>query len=303
MWEFLNKIFKVPIKSTGISNVKITRDSKGNWYANDRPVSDGYSYYDKGNTFQFRDGKRYLIRQTSEAKEQSQKWKNEMSRRTKENKKVDQKIANKNLYGWNTPNKTLGGFSRRRLKRNIDPSSKYNFEGAVVNFVPWLVNYGAWGNREFDSTKPEQAMWERHMGYKRDTTTMPVNGIRFMGDYKNGKTRLPNAEYTGLTKEAKKQILEDIENGDIQINYGNSWTPVKEGFLYNRAATSQYANYGIRENNNSGIYEVFDTYDFNNHWYNPNLNRPNGKQIEIRDTIHGKNADDRLYNPYIRSND
>lgn len=301
MWEFLNRLFNIPIKSTGISNVKITRNNKGKWYANGRPVSDGYSYYDKGNTFQFKDGKRYLIRQTPEAKKQSDIWIKETSKRINENKKIDQKIANKTSYGWNTENKTLGGLSRRRLKRNVDPSSRYDLNGAVENFFPWAFNYGAYGTLSFNSTKPEQAIWERHLGFKRNIDAMPISGVRFMGDYKNGKIRLPNAEYTGLTKEAKKQILKDIENGDIQIKYGNQWTPIEEGPLYNRAATSQYANYGIRENNNSGIYEVFDTYDFDDHWYNPNLNRPNGKQIEIRDTIHGKNADDRLYNPYLRS--
>lgn len=128
-----------------------------------------------------------------------------------------------------------------------------------------------------------------------------ANG-RPMADFKsNGSLRKPVAEYSGFTNAAKETIKKDIADGYIKVDPTGAWTPVKESPSYNRSNTAQYANYAIRENNNSGIYDVFDTYDFEDSWYYPNLNRPYKKQIEFRDTIHGPNADDRLYNPNFRS--
>lgn len=213
------------------------------------------------------------------------------------NKIHDINIANQSSYGWKTSNSTQGGFSRRRLARNVDPSSRLDPDGVGANLLPWIFNYGAWGDRQMNSTKAEDAIWKRHLGFPRDQKYMPVNGIRFKGDYNsNGTLRLPNAEYTGIPQDAKNTIRQDIINGDIKVNKDGNWTPVKENIRYNRSTTSQYANFSIRENNGSGIYDIFDTYDFPNKWYQPNLNRPKGYQIEVRDTIWGPNANPKYYN-------
>ena len=294
--EYKNRLFKVPIKSSGKSNIKITRDADGKWYANGRPMAEGYTYYDNGNTFKIINGERKLISQTKEAKARSQKWIQQMNQQTAKYKAHDDSIANKSTYGWNTLNATQGTLTRRRLKRNIDVTSRWNPLSCLMNGISYMFNTGAWLDSDVSkgATESDKNIWYRHLGFPRDQEAMPVTGIRFRGDIKNRK---PNAEYSGLTKQAKQQILKDIHSGDIQVFSNGDWSPVKEGLSYNRNATEQYANYAIRENNNSGIYDVFDTYDFPNHWYTPSLNRSSGYQIEIRDTIHGPNADDRLYNP------
>lgn len=295
--EFKNRVFGTPIKSSGKSNVKITKDSNGRWYANGRPMSEGYTYYDNGNTFKIVNGQRKLISQTKEAKERSRKWMQEMKQRTEEYKAHDDSIASLPTYGWkDSENGTTGMLTRRRLKRNVDVTSRWDVSGVPGNAWRYLLNTGAWwdSNVSKRATEEDKNIWYRHLGFPRDRKAMPVTGIRLTGDIKNKK---PNAEFTGLTEDAKKQILEDIKNGDIKVNPDGTWTPVEEGMRYSRNATEQYANYGIRENNGSGIYDVFDTYDFDDNWYTPSLNRPEGYQIEIRDTIHGPNADERLYNP------
>lgn len=298
MGDWWERLFGSPkVKATG-QWVHISRDKDGQWLSNGKPVADGYRYYENGNTYQIRNGQRILIKQDKTAAKRSQKWQKEMQQRTTKFKKKDEAVATKPTYGWSTENKTLGGFSRRRLKRNVDPSARLDFSGVLGNFVPFTFNTGAWYGRDFEASPAELNIWSRHLGFPRSVDAMPVTGIRFSGDFTNtGAERLPNAEYSGLTPAAKAQIKKDIQTGDIKVNPDGTWTPVRESSRYNRQATSQYANYSIRENNNSGIYDVFDTYDFSNGWYFPNLNRPSGFQIEFRDTIHGKNADDRLYNP------
>lgn len=124
---------------------------------------------------------------------------------------------------------------------------------------------------------------------------MPVTGIRFAGDYNDdGTLRLPDAEYTGLSKKAKDFIRKGIQNGKIKPKKDGSWTEVEERKAHWGKDTSHLGTYSIRENNGSGIYDIVDTYDFP--WYNPILNRQEGKQIEVRDTIYGPNAKPDYYN-------
>lgn len=300
--EGYHKLVGTPIKSSGRSNVIITRDKNGKWLANGRPMADGYKYYEKGNTYVIRGGKRYLISQTKEAAKQSEEWKKKMNTRTNNYKTWDEKIARMPSYGWDTENETLGGLSRRRLKRNVDPGVRQDATGAGENVLPWTTNEGAWDDVEMKASPDEKNIWWRHLGWPRDSNSMPATGIRFMGDFNNdGSARKPIAEYSGFTNAAKETIKKDIADGHIKVDPTGAWTAVEESPFYSRRNTAQYANYSIRENNNSGIYDVFDTYDFENSWYYPNLNRPYKKQIEFRDTIHGPNADDRLYNPTFRS--
>ena len=124
---------------------------------------------------------------------------------------------------------------------------------------------------------------------------MPVTGIRFAGDYNSdGSLRLPDAEYTGLSNRAKDFIRKGIVDGKIKPKKSGDWTTIDEKRSGHSKLSSHLGTYSIRENNGSGIYDIVDTYDFP--WYNPILNRQEGKQIEVRDTIHGPNANPNYYN-------
>ena len=153
------------------------------------------------------------------------------------------------------------------------------------------------GSADMDNaTQDDINYWHRHLGFERNYDSMPVTGIRFSGDYNNdGSLRLPNAEYTGLSKTTKDFIRKGIAEGDIKVDKSGKWVQFKEGPMSYAKYTSHMGDYSIRENNDSGIYDVFDTYDFP--WYSPVFNRDSGKQIEIRDTIHGVNANPVLYDP------
>lgn len=186
-------------------------------------------------------------------------------------------------------------YNKNSAKRFINPA--WGFFNPS-NHIKSIFNWNRSKNVDMDgATKDDIAFYHRHLGYKRDTTSMPITGIRFSGDYnKDGSLRLPNAEYTGLSKQAKDFIRKGIETGKIKVNKDGSWTQFEEGGRSYSKYTSHLGNYTIRENNRSGIYDIFDTYDF------PTTiplikNRSKGKQIEIRDTIHTNKAKPDFYNP------
>lgn len=207
----------------------------------------------------------------------------------KQNVERDKTIANKKGYGWNgvmrTPLHTAN-----QAKTQINPSWR---------FADWMPAAMAKINGTADmsgATKDDIAFWNRYIGYNRDFESMPINGIRFRGDYnQDGTPRLPQAEYTGLSRQAKDYIKAGINNGRISTNDDGSWKQFEELGSRHAKYTSHLGDYSIRENNGSGIYDIFDTYDFP--WYVPIFNRQPGKQIEIRDTIHGLNARPELYDP------
>lgn len=201
--------------------------------------------------------------------------------RTESNKKVDEQIANKQGYGWSgymrTPIHTAS-----QAKEQINPAWRF---GDVIGVAEGKL-FGTVDKS--DATKDDIAFWNRHIGYPRDFESMPVTGIRFAGDYNpDGSLRLPDAEYTGLSKTAKDFIRSGIENGDLKVDK-NKWTVIDERRSRYGKNTSHMGSYSARENGNSGIYDVFDTYDFP--WYSGVFNRDEGKQIEVRDTIWGPNA-------------
>lgn len=204
------------------------------------------------------------------------------------NKKIDSRIANKPSYGWNSIYRTGILNTPAGAKRTISPA------WGIIDFNAFGTLFGATADKR-SATRDDNAFFERHLGFPRDTISMPIRGIRFSGDYNDdGSLRLPNAEYTGVSDKAKSFIREGIKNGNIIVPRDGNWKVVNERNGYGRY-TSHLGNYSIRENNKSGIYDIFDTYDFP--WYNPVFNRQKGYQIEIRDTIHGPNAKPILYNP------
>jgi hypothetical protein len=105
-----------------------------------------------------------------------------------------------------------------QAKTQINPSWR---------FADWVPAAMAKINGTADmsgATKDDIAFWNRYIGYNRDFESMPINGIRFRGDYnQDGTPRLPQAEYTGLSRQAKDYIKAGINNGRISTNDDGSW--------------------------------------------------------------------------------
>ncbi|WP_173431782.1 hypothetical protein [Sharpea azabuensis] len=109
---------------------------------------------------------------------------------------------------------------------------------------------------------------------------MPYTNILFSGDFtKDGNLKRPNAEYTGLSKSTKDNIRSKIGN-KIKVKDDGSWIPYEVGKIngiFGGDIAPELKNFSIRENNQSGVYDVFDTYDFDFwHKMNPIKNRIDG---------------------------
>lgn len=218
----------------------------------------------------------------------------------------DREIAATEDYGregWNL-------FNKQRYKETINPLLRVGPISAIkqLDRLLWYIPYEEAEN-EPQPSEEDKAMWERHLGFARDTTLMPFSNIRFMGDYnEDGSPKYPHAEYTGVSQETKDGIRQAIADETLKMQKNKNWTQVFDNILERLAHlsfrnpnydgminhTTHLGNYAIRENGNSGIYDIFDTYDFDNHLI---PDREDGKHIEVRDTIHGPNAKPNLYNP------
>ena len=217
--------------------------------------------------------------------------------RTELNKKHDEIIAKKKAYGWKNAMRTPI-HNARQAAEQINPAWGFH------DIIPALWSRFVSPTNMKGATPDDKAFWKRHIGFERDLESMPIIGIRFSGDYnKDGSLRLPEAEYTGLSKQAKDFIRTGIENEKLIPKRNGVWTQIHESGLnpgttrfnpYSKY-TSHLGDYSIRQNNDSGIYDIVDTYDFPRLY--PVFNRQDGKQIEIRDTIHTKNAIPELYDP------
>lgn len=255
---------------------------------NGLPPSNGYRYFDKGNVYTFRDGKRYLV--TNTKPNQKTSW--------NITKQIDNTIGQIPNYGWIYNDKTNNNYwTRSRLLRTINPSARWDASGAATEGWNYMWNIPLEARDHYVENPHSHALWARHLGYPRDYTELPANGIRFNGDYNGNNLKYPSKEYTGIPSKAKDAIKYYIKEGKVNPNPDGSWTPVKESAFLNHKDLEQYANFSIRNNNNSDIYDMFDTYDFPEHFWTPKLNRTKDKQIEIRDTIWGPNANPKLYNP------
>lgn len=194
----------------------------------------------------------------------------------------DVQIGRTSQYGWNS-SPTRGAFNRTRLSKTVDPYAGFTTLGYLANGLSFLTNTNV--DDEY-ADRNATSFWKRHLGFSRDEEVMPYTNVRFTGDYnKDGTPKYPNAEYVGLNKSIKQGILQDIKN----VPVSGQWAPVTS----RNRNTNVLNNYSVRNNNGSGIYDVYDTYDFN--WYEPIPNRKKGYQMEIRDTIWGPNAKPELY--------
>jgi LysM repeat protein len=213
-------------------------------------------------------------------------------------KTIDKVIGNTENYGWDDPNKR-GDYDKNKLKRTIDPGLGFDSGSYFDNGINYLFDIPT-DNSTNLGNKYDRAFFHRHLGFPRDYNLMPLTNIRFTGDFnEDGTPKFPNAEYVGIDNYVKRFISEGVKRGYIDVDQDGFWTPKKETRSDHNWTknTSHLGNYAIRENNGSGIYDVFDTYDFNE----AISNRKKGYDIEVRDTIHGDNANPELYDPSFSS--
>lgn len=269
------KFSKPVTKSTGKRQYNQKLDSNGRLLVNNNYVVPGYRFVDlNGNTFKVNnDG----IPQLEKAGGGNQFTKTQKSKSN----------------GWNKQSQN----SRIAIGAALNPSWRMSnpshlIKGAMavpINKVamstikmPLLVNRSG-------STQDDRDMWAAYLGFENN---LPTNNVRFTGDRnKDNKT------YVGLSQETKDFIRSAIESGDLKVNNDGSWTQVKEfGVDYPNSKkyhASHLENYAIRQNNNSGIYDVFDTYDFPG--YIPISDRKKGQELEVRDTIWTNKANPQIY--------
>ena len=231
--------------------------------------------------------------------EKQLKPKRKSSRKFEKNKRIDERISKISGYGWNNDTETNTGYgwNREGLKRSVNPSAAINGLNAIRYGLSYFTNNDYTTDEGYREVPGSKAMWERHLGFPRNYEWMPITGIRFSGDYNlDGSLKFPNAEYTGIPKQAKNSILRKIKQGKLEVNPYGKWSLFKDTFYNNDFYLEPYGDFSVRENNRSGIYDMFDTYDFDDSsWYKPDLNRLPGTQIEVRDTIWGPNAIPELY--------
>lgn len=204
------------------------------------------------------------------------------------------KIASTKDYGWKGDSR--GWMNKEHSKQYIDPAWRLS-DIPIFGLLHNAVN----PDNKKDASPTEQALYNRHLGYSRDLELMPIPNTIFAGDFtKDGKLKRAKAEYTGLSKTTKDAIRNQIGN-KIKVNDDGSWTQYDLGQIKGMLGwdiAPELKNFSIRENNQSDIYDVFDTYDFDFwHKMHPIKNRLDGQQIEVRDTIWGPNANPDLYNP------
>lgn len=269
------KFSKPTTKSTGKRQYNQKLDSNGRLLVNNNYVVPGYRFVDlNGNTFRVNNNGKPQLEKANGSNKFS-------------------KTSKSKYNGWDNKDQN----SRIAVGAALNPSWRMSnplhlIKGAMavpINKIamstikmPLLVNRSG-------STQDDRDMWAAYLGFENK---LPTNDVRFTGDRnKDNKT------YVGLSQETKNFIRSAIESGDLKVNQDGSWTQVKEfGADYPNSKkyhASHLENYAIRQNNNSGIYDVFDTYDFPG--YIPIANRKKGQELEIRDTIWTNKANPQIY--------
>lgn len=202
-------------------------------------------------------------------------------------------IADSLNYGWNGQN----NFKERQEKfLNVNPAGNfYNPADWITNGWRYLWNTG----REDKSTPHEEALYYRYLGGKRDMEQLPNTSIRFSRDYDIENNLNTTKEFVAVPKEQKDTIRNKvIPNMSAELKEGK-WVQVNDNVRRYRDqrgtgnSLSGFGTFGLRNNNNSGIYDFVDTYDFPS-WV-PIPDRNEGYELEIRDTIWTKDAKPELY--------
>ena len=117
-------------------------------------------------------------------------------------------------------------YNKQRYKETINPLLRVGPISSIkqLDRLLWYIPYEGAEN-EPQPSEEDKAMWERHLGFPRDTTLMPFTDIRFMGDYEeDGSPKHPNAEYTGVSQNTKKGIRNAIESEVLKMDTTRNWT-------------------------------------------------------------------------------
>lgn len=196
------------------------------------------------------------------------------------------------------PNLTLE--ERQKYYKDINPALGFG----VTDFLGAALTRSGLAKRTVAPSEDENR-WKAYLGLPYDEQYAPTSNIRFNGDEK-----YPNRQYQGLSREAKEEIRKSIipkaryitenvpENKWIQVTDETPRDIVRNDVVYHNRQNhlGDLGKFGIRENNNSGIYEVGDKYDFP--WYVPIPDRASGTELMIRDTVWSDKADPSKYIEY-----
>lgn len=202
-------------------------------------------------------------------------------------------IADSLNYGWEGQD----NFNKRQSRyTNVDPTGNFYSPGDWIS-NGWRTLWDS--SRDNKGTPHEEALYLRYLGGKRDAAQLPQTLIRFSRDYDITDNAYPNKEYVGLPKEQKDAIRDNVvTNMQSELKEG-VWAQVKDNVRRSRDqrgtgnALSGLGKFGLRNNNNSGIFDIADTYDYPS-WI-PIPDRNKGYELEIRDTIWTKDAKPELY--------
>ena len=199
----------------------------------------------------------------------------------------------------NNPWPNISEQDRQYLYDKINPSLGFG----ISDFLGAALTYSNIANRA-KAPNEDENRWKAYLGLPYDKEYAPDTKIRF-----NGDENYPNRQYQGLSKDAKDEIrslLPLIRQTSKSLPEGK-WIQVtdkKQGSV-RRSDVIEHTRqnhlgdlgkFGIRENNESGIYEIGDKYDFP--WYVPVPDRAKGTELMIRDTIWSDRANPEKYVPY-----
>lgn len=193
---------------------------------------------------------------------------------------------------------------RERLYRTVNPGSNfYSIPDWINNGILYLVNdknSNRLKHEEFSSNPEEEEMFKSYLSDKPIYKVLPKTDVRLAKDVNPDGTYNTNKQYVGLSKRQKDSIrdnlIEDYLGSPadfISSQKGKNGWKVIDDRRYGDGYLSMLGKFSIRENNNSGIYEIMDTYDFPS-WI-PIPDRNKGHELVIRDTVWTKDAKPELY--------
>lgn len=193
---------------------------------------------------------------------------------------------------------------RERLYRTINPGSNFfSLTDWINNGILYLVNdknSNRLNHEDFSSNPEEEEMFKSYLSDEPIYKVLPKTDVRLAKDVNPDGTYNTNKQYVGLSKRQKDSIrdnlIEDYLGSPadfVSSQKGKNGWKVIDDRRYGDGYLSMLGKFSIRENNNSGIYEIMDTYDFPS-WI-PIPDRNKGYELVIRDTVWTKDAKPELY--------
>ena len=156
---------------------------------------------------------------------------------------------------------------RERLYRTVNPGSNfYSIPDWINNGILYLVNdknSNRLKHEEFSSNPEEEEMFKSYLSDKPVYKVLPKTDVRLAKDVNPDGTYNTNKQYVGLSKRQKDSIrnnlIEDYLGSPadfISSQKGKNGWKVIDDRRYGDGYLSMLGKFSIRENNNSGIYEI-----------------------------------------------